>query len=458
MIALAVGTASLVGPGAMGAPPQGVGEWESRAPSLVPREEGSFVEANGTFYLAWGKNQSTQEVYDPQTDSWSIAGTLPANLSHVQGVVVNGLIYYIGGFAFDPRREVGTVYVFDPSSGAWSGGTPMPTGRNRGAGGVAVWDGKIYYVGGMHDRVAVPWVDVYDPAANAWTSLPDMPHARDHLAVAAADGSVYAIGGRLGDPTLPVAATDRYDIALGSWATGLAPLPTPRAGLGIVQLGGELVVLGGSNDFVSLQNVDAYSMASDTWRALAPMPTARDGVQALGWQGDVYVAGGGTLPKGTGPTDVLEVYIPDSTVRPDALVKPATAGAMLGGDVYNGTGLGQSTVNTAARGATRVFQLRIENDGSTPDAYTVRGSPAASNAFAVTYLEGATGMVDVTSAVAAGTYPTTVLARGAYVILRLRVQVRVGARVGAVQASLVSVASMTRPTSSDVVKAIVRVK
>jgi len=321
-----------------------------------------------------------------------------------------------------------------------------------------VWGGEIYYVGGMHDGVSVPWVDVYDPASDAWTSLPDMPHARDHLAVAAVDGSVYAIGGRLGDPTLPVAATDRYDVALGSWTTGLAPLPTPRAGAGIVQLGGELVVLGGSNDFVSLQNVDAYSIASDSWRALAPMPTARDGVQALAWQGDVYVAGGGTLPKGTGPTDVLEVYIPNSTVRPDALVKPAGAGAMLGGDVYNITGLGQAAVSSAAPGATRVFQLRIENDGSTPDAYTVHGSPAASSAFALTYLEGATGTVDVTPAVEAGTYTTTVLASGAHVILRLRVQVRARASLGAVQASLVSAASMTRPTSSDVVKATVRVK
>lgn len=457
MIALALSTSSAVAPSAGAAPPVGVGEWESRAPSLVPREEGSFVEVGGLFYLAWGKDRLTQEVYHPASDTWSVAGGLPANLSHVQGVVVDGLIYYLGGFAFDPRREVGTVYVYDPSNGAWSSGAPMPTGRNRGAGGVAVWDGRIYYVGGMHDRLAVPWVDMYDPDVNAWTSLPDMPHARDHLEVAAVDGGVYAIGGRLGDPTKPVAATDRFDVAQGSWTTGLAPIPTPRAGSGIAQLGGKLVVFAGSDDFVSLHDVEAYDIASDTWRVLAPVPTARDGVQALAWQGGVYLAGGGTLPKGTGPTDVLEVYVPGSTVRPDALVKPATGGAILGGDVYNLTGLGQATATTAKRGATSVFPIRIENDGSTPQAFTVRGSPALSTAFTLSYLKGASGAVDVTAAVVAGTYTTAALARGASVVLRLRVQVRPGAPIKSVQASAVTVGATDRPTSKDVVKATVTV-
>jgi hypothetical protein len=443
-------------PSAVGAPPVGVGEWESRASSLIPREEGSFVEVNGRFYLGWGKDRTTQEVYDPATDTWQVAGTLPANLSHVQGVVVNGLVYFIGGFAFDPRREVGTVHIYDPSTGDFSLGAPMPAGRNRGAGGVTAWQGKIYYVGGLQNGVPVPWLDAYDPEAGTWTSLPDMPHARDHLAVQAADASVYAIGGRLGDPTLPVAATDRYDIAAGSWTTGLAPIPTPRAGAGIVLRGGELIVIGGSNDFVSLHDVEAYEIASDTWRALAPLPTARDGVQAVLWDGDVFVGGGGTLPRGTGPTDVLEVYVPDSTVRPDALVKPASTGAMLGGDVYNRTALGQSTTATAARGVTRVFRIRIENDGSTRETSTVHGSPARSSAFSVRYLKGATGSIDITSAVLAGTYTTAALARGEFTIVRVRVQVRSGAQVGSVQSCNVSVTSTTRPTSDDVVNATVR--
>jgi hypothetical protein len=458
LVVLVVAASAALVPGAGAAPPVGVGEWESRAPSLMPREEGSFVEVGGKFYLGWGRGKTTQEAYDPQTDTWSVAGAVPADLNHVQGVVVNGLVYFIGGFAVGPRREVDTVHIYDPATGVWSSGTPMPAGRFRGAGGVTLWDGTIYYMGGMHNRISVPWVDAYDVTTDSWTSLPDMPRARDHLAIAAVDGSVYAIGGRLGDTTKPVAATDRYDIAQGTWTTGLAPIPRPRAGSGIVQMADELLILGGSNNYVSLPDVDAYDISSDTWRALAPMPTARDGVQAILWQGNAFVVGGGTLPNGHGPVDVLEVYIPDSTVRPDALVKPATAGATLGDDVYNLTGLRQWTSIATPRGKTRVFQLRIENDGSTPEAFTARGSAASSSAFAVTYLDGATGSVDVTAAVVAGTYTTPVLGRGAFVILRLRVQVRAGASAKAVQATSVTTSATTRPTSCDVVKATVTVK
>ncbi len=457
LIALVIAAAATL-PGAVAAPPAGVGEWESRAPSLVNREEGSFVEVGGKFYLGWGRYQTTQEVYDPATDTWSVAGGLPADLNHLQGVVVNGLVYFIGGFGFDPRHEVGTVYVFDPATNAWSTRTSMPAGRNRGAGGVALWNGTIYYLGGMHDHLPVSWVDAYDIATDTWTTLPDMPHARDHLEAAAVNGRVYAIGGRLGDPTKPVAATDRYDIAQGTWATGLAPLPHPRAGSGIVQMGGELWILGGWNGAAPLHDVDAYDVASDTWRALSPMPTARDGVQALVWQGNVYVAGGGTLPKGTGPTNVLEVYIPGSTVRPDALIKPATGGAALGDDVYNLTGLGQSTSIATARKASRVFTIQVSNDGSTPEAFSVRGSAAASSAFTVAYLQGASGTTDVTAAVLAGSYTTAVLAPGAVATLRLRVTVRAGALLKAAQAAVVTVASTSRPTSRDVVVATVTVK
>ena len=42
----------------------------------------------------------------------------------------------------------------------------------------AVYNGRIYYAGGLHDGVAVPWFDEYDPATNTWTKLPDMPRGK----------------------------------------------------------------------------------------------------------------------------------------------------------------------------------------------------------------------------------------------------------------------------------------
>jgi len=39
--------------------------------------------------------------------------------------------------------------------------------------------------------------------------------------------------------------TERYDPAADTWQTDLAPMPTPRHGLGVVAVGGAIYVLGG---------------------------------------------------------------------------------------------------------------------------------------------------------------------------------------------------------------------
>ena len=65
------------------------------------------------------------------------------------------------------------VYIYDPATNTFTQGAPMP--RPRGAGGVAVHQGKIYYAGGLSAGSAGSWFDVYDPATNTWTQLPNMP-------------------------------------------------------------------------------------------------------------------------------------------------------------------------------------------------------------------------------------------------------------------------------------------
>ena len=119
------------------------------------------------------------EEYDPGTDAWRDVAPLPQRLDHIQGVALDGLVYYVGGLSAFPQPAVGTVSIYDPATDSFRQGAAMP--RPRGAGGVAVHDGKIYYAGGLADGEAVAWFDVYDPRTDSWTPLPDMPRARDHF-------------------------------------------------------------------------------------------------------------------------------------------------------------------------------------------------------------------------------------------------------------------------------------
>ncbi len=215
---------------------------------------------------------------------------------------MGGRIFYIGGLDMDvgyPDGEVGTVEIYDPVTEEVSAGTAMPAGRERGAGGVAAYKGRIYYVGGLHGGSAVKWVDVYDPVTDTWEQLPDMPSARDHFHAVVLDGKLHVIGGRAGTFASTTGDHDAYDLEAETWAGDLAALPTPRGGYGAAVIDGEIVVIGGETTGQALGTVEAYrpGTGGGTWRALPAMPTARHGIQAAACSGAIYVAAGGKSPS-----------------------------------------------------------------------------------------------------------------------------------------------------------------
>jgi len=300
------------------------GEWQTRAPSSTLRQEVSYVEAGGKFYLAGGTTNklglTLHERYDPATNSWSQVAPLPKALTHIQSVELDGKIYYVGGMegSTGPHGpSSGTVFVYDPVTDSFNEGTPMPTGRERGASGTAEYNGKIYNAGGQHDPPdgvynprSKPWFDAYNPATKTWTRLPDMPRARDHFHAAVVDGKFYAIGGRQTRDTNIVTAVDVYDLSqgtTGTWQTINTALPTPRSGFTTAVLGTEILVIGGEGGGIAHNAVEAYDTATNDWRSLDPMPTGRHGTQAAVCNGGVYIAAGSNK-QGAGPTNVHEVF------------------------------------------------------------------------------------------------------------------------------------------------------
>jgi N-acetylneuraminic acid mutarotase len=277
------------------------GTWEARTNVPDSRQEVSYVRVGTTLYLAGGS--SIQRSYDAVGNTWNVHATDPlpsiGNLDHIQGVAVGGRIYYIGGLdrtADYPDGEVGSVQIFDPAAETITPGASMPDDRTRGAGAVAVFDGLIYYFGGLNDGDAKPWVDVYDPVEDGWTSLPDMPFSRDHSVAVPLGGLIHLIGGRDGPDFGTTTGSHRaYNPATGEWQNKQA-LPTARGGHAAAVLGGEIVVLGGETTggtTPSISAVEAYAPASNSWRSLTSMPTPRHGIQAAVCSGSIYVAGGG---------------------------------------------------------------------------------------------------------------------------------------------------------------------
>jgi hypothetical protein len=103
----------------------------------------------------------------------------------------------------------------------------------------------------VRDGRNTPAHEVYDPAANRWTALAYVPTARDHLAVAAVSGRLYAVGGRIdGNYSRNLASNEVYDPATSRWEQR-APMPTARSGIAAAVLEGQMFVFGGEGPFTS---------------------------------------------------------------------------------------------------------------------------------------------------------------------------------------------------------------
>ncbi|SDL10100.1 Por secretion system C-terminal sorting domain-containing protein [Catalinimonas alkaloidigena] len=312
-----------------GAMAQSAGTWypvDVNGVNPEKRHESSFVEVNGKFYLIGGRGTRTVQVYDPQTQQWSNAQTSTNNIHHFQAVAYQGKIYIFNALQGNGPDEdpVTNVLMYDPVADQMTTGAAVPTHRQRGGGGVVLYQGKFYLVAGnrnghrafLDDGVTpanVAWFDSYDPATNQWATLPDAPHARDHFHAAVIGDKLYVAGGRRSrDGTSDgiwkdtEAAVDVYDFAQNRWLnTGESPqnLPTQRAGAAVVVIGSELLVIGGEIDNapsnLALKTTEALNPLNGTWRALANLNLGRHASQAILYNGDVYLPAGSKTKGGT---------------------------------------------------------------------------------------------------------------------------------------------------------------
>jgi len=134
----------------------------------------------------------------------------------------------------------------------------------------------------------------YDTRTRRWRALPG-PTPRQHLAVTAARGRIYAIAGR-------VTGLNTNFRLVESWAPGEkrwrreTPVPEARGGTGAATAGSTIVSVGGEAPSGTVRTVYSYDVRSRRWRRLADLPTPRHGLGVAALRGVVYVIGGGLQP------------------------------------------------------------------------------------------------------------------------------------------------------------------
>lgn len=201
--------------------------------------------------------------YDPEADSWKALAPMPTARTAAVAAEVGGRIYVIGGASVHPgarivslepnvpHRSLTTNEAYDPATNTWQARSPMPTARNHAAAGVV--GGRIYVIGGRlgSSRVSAgsntDVVENYDPATDSWGAVGQrMPTARSGMGWATYRGKVYIAGGEIYDSHMfaAIRAVEAYDPATNQWSI-LPPMPTARHGVNVAVIGDRLYVIGG---------------------------------------------------------------------------------------------------------------------------------------------------------------------------------------------------------------------
>jgi N-acetylneuraminic acid mutarotase len=223
---------------------------------------------------------------------------------------------------------------------------PMPTPRGFVAG--AVLDDVIYVAGGT--RRASFWVEdlnvveAFDVITETWSKRAPMPTPRSDIALVAANGCLYAIGGRSGPDgkVQRLNVVERYDPARDEWFT-MSPMPTARNAHAAAEYNGKIYVIGGDdgppNGSHAIATVEVYNPATDSWARAADMPAPKHAMCAICLNGSIFVFSGenGNVWKYDPDTDTWETLMPEVP-----LVFRYCAAATTGGKIFLAGGFAPS--------------------------------------------------------------------------------------------------------------------
>jgi len=188
-------------------------EWKEGKPLPSPRGALSAEFINGTLYAIGGLNSSdvpvnTNEAYSPETNTWTTKTPMPTARHHLASAVVDGKLYAIGGRILgdgvrsEDMDESLTNFnrneMYDPETDTWTTRQPMLDKISGFAASTA--NGRIYVFGGEGVEKTLDSVEKYNPATNKWTYEPSMPTKRLGLEAVTVGDKIYTIGGQIVSP------------------------------------------------------------------------------------------------------------------------------------------------------------------------------------------------------------------------------------------------------------------
>ena len=248
---------------------------------------------------------------------------MPEPLYQEEAVEVNGMIYVIGMGSSNSSGGWDDFFNFqyDPTLNTWQS-KPIPIHGYRAGFKLAVYQDKIYVIGGWSATALSTWV--FDPSNDTWTEKAHV-YANVGLEANVVEDKVYFISGYLAMPFV-VDTQDTnmvYNIVTNN-VSEMAPIPIKAVNYASAVLDGKIYIIGGA-DYLDQWSTEynvmqIFDPETNNWTKGTSMPIGIIGAAAIATTGAeapkrIYVIGGEIREKNSetgNMTNLTQVYDPET--------------------------------------------------------------------------------------------------------------------------------------------------
>ena len=202
------------------------------------------------------------EVYDPVANTWTTTGSLhDGRYAHNSILLPSGKVLVCGGYNSVSFSNVGEIW--DPATGVWTLTPNMNTGRSN-LRSVLLPNGKVLVTGGVCVGGTGGFTntcELYDPVANTWTFTGAMSVPREaHLLNVLNTGNAVVCGGYNSTGPGPIAASEVYNTASGTWSATSMPMTISRYYSASARMSnGDILIATGTTMSVETATAEKYS-------------------------------------------------------------------------------------------------------------------------------------------------------------------------------------------------------
>jgi N-acetylneuraminic acid mutarotase len=238
-------------------------KWVTVAPLPEPLDHTAASSYNGKLYVVGGYNENELPsnklfIFDPSANKWQEGKPMPTPRAALTANFIDGILYAVGGKNKQLmgyfNETLSTNEAYNPQTNTWTHKTSMPTPRHHLTS--AVVDGKLYVIGGRQTN-QIPHVNVnanemYNPKYDNWSILKPMPTKRSAMAAVSVHNDIYVFGGSIeecppskdAEPNRVFGNNEKYDTKYDIW-TSQPPVPTARHGPTVAFVSDKIYVIGG---------------------------------------------------------------------------------------------------------------------------------------------------------------------------------------------------------------------